>query len=133
MPPLWRQKQGKKKKFKKQSNNSSVKLRLDAINTSASLPIAKKTFLVGLNFNFEPLLLEQSKLQFGNDQELLKFALQKLAAQQDPDDLICSRTKTMSRNDLKHTNNGKYILEFSPSQCWLTVNDKICLQRSLRD
>ena len=57
-------------------------------------------------------LLEQNNLVFSNDQDLLKFALTKLAAQPDPDDLICSQTKTLSRNDLKMTKEGKWFPEF---------------------
>ena len=53
-------------------------------------------------------ILEQDKLIFKDDRELLKWSLDVLKNSNDPDELICSQTKTLCRSDLKFTTDGKF-------------------------
>lgn len=56
---------------------------------------------------------------FKDDRELLKWSLDVLKGSNDPDDLICSQTKTFSRSDLKYTTDDelKRLIEDSHAFC----------------
>lgn len=62
---------------------------------------------------------EQDKLIFKDDRELLKWSLDVLKNSNDPDELICSQTKTLCRSDLKFTTDDdlKRLIEDSHAFC----------------
>ena len=51
--------------------------------------------------------LENERKEFGNDRELLTYALKTLTMSSDPEGIICSPEQTINRNDLRDQNLGK--------------------------
>ena len=78
-----------------------------ATNRSASTTSAGKTSSVSDGYSKQNFLLGGKLLSFTDNAELMKFAMAQIQKANDPDDLICSSSMTLTRNSLK-TESGKH-------------------------